>query len=253
LRLLVARLESGDSDTVAVASHDLIRNRGLATSAELAAGEASLDVDTVARIEALFRGPLALPGACTLFRADALRAINGWPSGVGSDVVVTWRLLERGWHVMHELLAVAFTDDDVTIGFPIRRRARAARALKVAARESGGTSRLPDRRSRLLARLDRAAPWLDAAFLIGWLQAVALIGTGRPGLAVGYLVLVVPITLAGRTLGRRAQREALDEAGLAVTTPARSWLAPLASLTAVHGPAALWGRASQAESVRPRR
>ena len=243
LRLLVARLESSDADTVAVVSHDLVRNRGLATSAELAAGEASLDVDTVARIEALFVGPLAMPGACTLFRADALRSVNGWPSGGGSDILVTWRFLERGWQVAHEMLAIVFTDDDVAIGSPIRRRARAARALAAAAHESGGARRLVARRSRVLARLDRAAPWLDAAFLIGWIQAIGFIGTGRPGLAIGYLVLVAPVTLAARALGRRAQREALDEACLVLTTPARSWLAPLVSLGAVHAPAALWARA----------
>src|ERR1019366_80243 len=128
---------------------------------ELPAAAASLDRDTVARIEALFLGPLALPGGCTLFRTDALRAVNGWPSGGGRGAVVAGRVRERGWQVAYEMLAIVFTVDEVTIGSPIRRRARAARALKASARESGGTHRLVARRSRVLARLDRATPWLD--------------------------------------------------------------------------------------------
>ncbi len=69
-----------------------------------------------------------------------------------------------------------------------------------------------------------------------------LLAVGAPGLAVAYVVLVAPIALAGRARARRSQREALDEAGLALTTPARSWLAPLVSLAPVHTPAALWAR-----------
>lgn len=252
LRLLVARLESGDAETVAVGGHDLIRNRGVATSAELAAGEASVDLDTVARIETLLGGPLALSGSCTLFRADALRAVNGWPEGGGSDVVVTWRFLERGWHVAYETVAIVFTDDDITIGSPVLRRARRARAVRSSARESGGTRRLVARPSRILARLDRVAPWLDAAFLIGCLQAIGFLGTGRPGLAFGYAALVAPVTLGERILACRAQREVFEEAGLGITVPARPWLGPLVSLAAVQGPAALWAYAGQAKPGRAR-
>jgi biofilm PGA synthesis N-glycosyltransferase PgaC len=244
LRLLVARLESSAADTVAAASHTLIRNRGLATSAEVAASTITLELDTQTRIEALFGGPLTMPGACTLFRSDPLRAVNGWPSGAGNDTVVTGRLLERGWHTTYERLAVVFTDDDVRVGSWPRRRVRAARALH-ASRRDLGRARLADRRSRVLGRVDRAAPLFDVAFLLGWVQAIALLATGRAGLVVSYAVLAAPVTLAGWALGRRTQHETLDEAGLTTSEPARAWLGPLASLAAVQVPAGLWARAAR--------
>jgi biofilm PGA synthesis N-glycosyltransferase PgaC len=249
VRLLVARLESCGADTVAVAGHALTRNRRDGTPGELLAVDFASELDAAQRTEGLFGGPLVADGSCTVFRTEALRAVNGWPPVEASDVVVTCRFLERGWRAVHEPLAIAFTTELVTLGSSGRRRALAARGLRAAGRESGsGAYRLAERASRVQARVDRVAPVLDVAFTIAWLQALLLVFAGQLALVAAYLVLVAPLTLAGVALERRYHREVLDEAGL-VLAPTRAVRgSPLLSLLAVQAPAAVWERLRDAHA-----
>jgi biofilm PGA synthesis N-glycosyltransferase PgaC len=218
LRLLVARLESEPPITAAVSAHTLVRNRDPGRDAEgLAAG-------------------------CTLFRADALRAVNGWPGGRTGDVLLAWRFLERGGRVVNEPLAIACATTIVTMSTPARFRADAARAVRQAARDGGGVRGLPERSSQVMACLDRVAPALDLAFTLAWVQALALVALGQVTLVAAHLVLVVPLALAGSALERRRHREVLDEAGLALVAPHEVRGAALVGLLAVQGPVATWQR-----------
>lgn len=253
VRVLAARLESCGSDTVGATAHALVRNRRDGDAAELHAADYALEIDARQRVEGLFPGPLVSDGTCTLYRTDALRAVNGWPSAPANDVVVTWRFLERGWRVVHESLAVVFTSEIVTLGSPGRSRAAAARGLRAAARESGGATRLLRRGSRVLARLDRAAPLLDFAFTVAWVQALALLVLGQTELLGSYLLLVVPLSVVGVALERRYHREVLDEAGLVLPRPPAAHLTPLLALDAVQAPVAAWERVRAPRERRPRR
>jgi biofilm PGA synthesis N-glycosyltransferase PgaC len=247
LRLLVARLQSAPPETAAVAAQTLIRNRDPGREAEGLAAGWLLELDAIRRTEALFAGPLAVNGSCTLFRTDALCVVNGWPGGQGGDVLLAWRFLERGGHVLHEPLAIAYTTTLVTTGTPARWRAAAARAVHAAADDAGGIRRLPHRSTRLLVRLDGAAPALDLAFTVAWVQALALGALGHLALVAAHLVLVVPVALGAAALERRRHREVLDEAGLVLVAPHEGRVAAL-GLQAVQGPLAVWERLR----VRPR-
>jgi poly-beta-1,6-N-acetyl-D-glucosamine synthase len=242
LRLLVARLESEPPITAAVSAHTLVRNRDPGRDAEGLAAGWSLELDAARRSEAMFAGPLAVDGTCTLFRTDALRAVNGWPGGRAGDVLLAWRFLERGGRVVNEPLAIACATTIVTMSTPARFRADAARAVRQAARDGGGVRRLPERSSQVMACLDRAAPALDLAFTLAWVQALALVALGQVTLVAAHLVLVVPLALAGSALERRRHREVLDEAGLALVAPHEVRGAALVGLLAVQGPVATWRR-----------
>ena len=242
LRLLVARLESCPPGTVGVAGHRLV----LATRASRPAprpspapGRSSSTRTSASRRCSPARwSPTA---SCTLFRTDALRAVNGWPPGEGSDVVVTWRCLERGWTVTSEPQALAIVTAPVTVTTPSQACAAAGRGLRRAARESGGATRLTSRASRFAARVDRARPALDVAGSLGWLQALALLGLGQVSLVGASLVLVAPVGLAGLALERRHHREVLDAAGLTLARPPRRWCATLGALDPCRALAAGWG------------
>ena len=241
LRLLVARLESAPPDTAAVSAHALVRNRDPGREAEGLAAGWLLELDAIRRTEAVFAGPLAVEGACTLFRTDALRVVNGW-AGHRGDVLVTWRFLERGGRVINEPLAIVCTTTIVTMSTLARWRAEAARAVRAAASDAGGVRRLPQRCSRVMVRLDRAVPALDLAFTLAWVQALALLALGQLALVAAHLVLVVPVSLAGAALERRRHREVLDEAGLVLVAPHEIRAAALLGLLAVQGPVAVWQR-----------
>jgi biofilm PGA synthesis N-glycosyltransferase PgaC len=237
LRLLVARLESSPADTVAVTGQALARTTLAGPSAEGAAAGWLVERDAIRRVEGLFAGPLATDPAGTLFHLGALRAVRGWPGGDASDVTLTWRLLERGWQVAREPLAIAFTTETITYSSISRAELASARAIRDAARATAGAGRLPRRSSRLLAHLDRRAPLLDAAFTVAAAQALLLVGLGLVSLVVGYAVLVVPLQLGAGALERRRHREVLDEVGLVLVAPR---LAGVVALPALQAPLTAW-------------
>ena len=156
-------------------------------------------------------------------------------------MVVTWRCLERGWTITSEPQALAFTATAVTSATPGRERAGARHRVRAAARESGGTTRLARRASRVMARIDRARPAFDVLCSLAWVQALVLAGFGQVSLVGGYLLLVAPVSLAGLALERRQHREVLDEAGLTLAHPPHRWRAALATLDPFQAVVGTWG------------
>jgi len=250
VRLLVARLSSSPSDTAAVAGDAVVRNHQDGSGAELLAAEYALGANAVQRVNALFQGALVAEGACSVFRTDAVRAVNGWATGAAQDVQLTWRFLERGWRVFYEPLALAFTTERITIGSAARRRARYTWGLLAALREPGRRPlRFPF--SRFLTALDVATPVLDLVFTIAWVQAVVFLAFGQFMLVGFYLLFVLPMSLAAPALARRYQRDVLDEAGLAVARRGGlGRLAPLLWTHAVQAPIGVWSGLREIQRLR---
>ena len=250
VRLLVARLSSSPSDTAAVAGDAVVRNDQDGSGAELLAAEYALGANAVQRVNALFQGALLAEGACSVFRTDAVRAVNGWPTGAAQDVQLTWRFLERGWRVFYEPLALVFTTERITIGSAARRRARHAWGLLAALHEPGRRAlRFPF--SRFLTALDVMTPVLDLAFTVAWVQAVVFLAFGQLSLVGFYLLFVLPMSLATPALARRYQRDVLDEAGLAVARRGGfGRLAPLLWTQAVQAPFGVWSELREIQRLR---
>jgi biofilm PGA synthesis N-glycosyltransferase PgaC len=242
VRLLVARLVSSPSDTAAVAGHAFVRNVRPGTLAELGATDYALAVNAAQRLHGLFQGALVAEGACSVFRTDAVRAVNGWPAVAGEDVVLTWRFLERGWRVFHEPLAVAFTTEPISIRSLGRRRARAAIGLFDAIREAGLRSlRFPF--SRFLTVVDAAVPVLDLCFTACWLPAVVLAALGHAGLVGWYVLFVLPLSLATSAIVRRNHYEVMEEIGLEPRRSVATVLAGALTFHAVQAPLSIWSYA----------
>ena len=238
LRLLVARLESSPRETAAVSGHAFVRNRQCGTRAEVLATDYAQQVDATRRIENLYQGAQVSEPACMLFQVQALRAVNGLPGGPASAVAAAWRFLERGWRVGYEPRAIAFTTEPVTLGTAGRSRARAERGLVESVRATGVDPQRPTS-SRFVTAVARSGLARDLAFVVAGLHAVALLVLGHGALVIGYLVLVVPVSVAGATLARRGQREVLDEAGLVPPRRRVDPISPLLGLQAVQAPAAI--------------
>ena len=239
IRLLVARLMSSPSDTAAVAGHAFVRNERHGTFAELEATDYTLAVNAAQRLHGLFQGALVAEGACSVFRTDAVRAVNGWSPVSGEDVVLTWRFLERGWRVFHEPLAVAFTTQNVSFRSLGRRRARAAVGLVDAIKEAGVRSlRFPF--SRFLTAVDVTAPLLDVLFTACWMPAVVLAFLGNAALVGWYLLFVLPLSLATTAIIRRNHNEVMEEIGLAPRRSAAGLASCALTFHTVQAPLSIW-------------
>ena len=213
IRLLVARLRAAPNDVTAVAGHLMVRNGRESFWTRLQAWEYLLSISAVKRVQALFQGTLVAQGAFSCYRTNALRVARGWPSAVGEDIVLTWRLLLVG-RVYHEPLALGFTSAPVDLRHLSRQRARWARGMLEAMRA------VPPWRHhrwtvRLLAGVDLLLPALDLAYAAAWLPAVALAVTGRLWILGPLAISVVPVNVVLYVLlFRRQRRTVLEPLGL---------------------------------------
>ncbi|MBV8244716.1 MAG: glycosyltransferase family 2 protein [Candidatus Eremiobacteraeota bacterium] len=69
------------------------------------------------------------PGAATMFRATALRAIGGYDTGLGDDTDVTIRLRKAGWRLKFSVEASIRTDYPETLSHLLRQRSRWTRNM----------------------------------------------------------------------------------------------------------------------------
>ena len=229
MRLLVARLLRSPADTAGVSALALVRNARTGDRAEMLAYDYTVNTHANQRVHGLFQAPLVAEGACSLFRTDAVRAVEGWTRDDHDGVMITWRFLERGWRVFHEPLAVTFATEPVSTGTWAARRVRAANAIVEGARVKGLRSlRFPF--NRFVAMTDATGPLVDGLFAGSLLIALALALMGSPALLTAYLLLVLPVSVAWTVTIRRVTRHALDEVGLHVPGGPRAWLGAAFSL-----------------------
>lgn len=84
-------------------------------------------------ISRLWRAPLnllsILPGAGSMFRADAIRQLGGYDSGLGDDTDLTLRLRKQGWKLRFALNAIVWTDVPDHYGWLLRQRSRWTRNM----------------------------------------------------------------------------------------------------------------------------
>jgi biofilm PGA synthesis N-glycosyltransferase PgaC len=251
VRMLVGRLLSSPPDTAMVAGHALARNERDGSFAEALAAEYALSANALQRVNGLFQGALVAEGACSVFRTDAVRAVNGWPLDTTDDVALTWRFLERGWRVFHETLGIAFTSANVGVGSSARRRARNAWGLLAAIREAGPLSlRFPF--SRFLAAVDLGYPWLDLLFTLGWVQALVFLLFGEASLFGWYVFLVLPMSVGAQALVRRYHRDVMDTAGIAMPKRGVERMAALLGVQAIQSPVSVWAYVEELELLRGR-
>ncbi len=108
----------------AVAANLRVRNADASLIATFQEIEYALN-DSVSRMWRARMGLLAiLPGAGSMFRADAVRALGGYDTGLGDDTDLTVRMMKQGWKLRFALDAVVWTDVPETLRALVRQRSR---------------------------------------------------------------------------------------------------------------------------------
>ncbi len=194
IRLLIARLESSPPDVRAVAGAVLVRNSRATFWSRLQAWDYFLAIASVKRMQGLFQTTLVAQGAFSLYRTDALREVDGWPDAIGEDIVLTWRLMEKGARVYFEPLAIAFTSAPETFRAFSRQRARWARGM------IEGLRTIPPWRhqggiAKVLTGIDLVIPLLDTSYMCLWVPGMILACFGHFWVVGPMTIAVVPLTM----------------------------------------------------------
>jgi len=173
IRHLVGRYLSDPVDTKAVAGEILIRNSRKNWITKAQEWDYFLGIATIKRIQSLFQGTMVAQGAFSLYERKTLDELGGWPEMVGEDIVLTWKILSKGYRVGHAENALAFTDCPDTLKRFVRQRQRWSRGLIEAFKENPSILFQP-RFSTLYVWWNTMFPFMDIAFTFGFLPGIIL-------------------------------------------------------------------------------
>lgn len=187
IRHLVGRYLSDPADTKAVAGEILIRNSRENWITKAQEWDYFLGIATVKRIQSLFQGTLVAQGAFSLYDRKTLIELGGWPEMVGEDIVLTWKILSKGYRVGHAEDALAFTDCPNTLLKFVRQRQRWSRGLIEAFKENPLILFRP-RFTTLYIWWNTMFPLMDIAYTFGFIPGLILA-------CFGIYWIVGPMTL----------------------------------------------------------
>ena len=173
VRHLVGRYLSDPINTKAVAGEILIRNSRENWITKAQEWDYFLGIATIKRIQSLFQGTMVAQGAFSLYERKTLNELGGWPEMVGEDIVLTWKILSKGYRVGHAENALAFTDCPNTLKRFVRQRQRWSRGL-IEAFKANPSILFQPRFSTLYVWWNTMFPLMDIAFTFGFLPGIVL-------------------------------------------------------------------------------
>ena len=188
IKHLVGRYLSDPTNTKAVAGEILIRNSRENWITKAQEWDYFLGIATIKRIQSLFQGTLVAQGAFSLYDRGVLNELGGWPEMVGEDIVLTWKILSKGYRVGHAEDALAFTDCPNSLKKFVRQRQRWSRGMIEAFKENPLILFQP-RFSTLYVWWNTLFPLMDLAFTFGFLPGIVLA-------FFGFYWIVGPMTLS---------------------------------------------------------
>lgn len=112
-----------------------------------------LSIAAVKRYQGSYRSTLVAQGAFSAYLTRAVREVGGWPDdALGEDIVLTYRLLQRGWASTYEPRAAGYTDVPETLRAFFRQRSRWALGM--------------------LEGLSAVPPWRQGSFFACWFESI---------------------------------------------------------------------------------
>lgn len=174
--LLAAQLAHHEDLAAVTANPRLLRTETLIE--KLQAVEFSTTVSTQRRGHSAWGRISTISGVCTMFRADALRAIGGFDSTQPTeDIEITWRLQCAGWRVGYEPMATIGTYPMPTLRRWFQQRRRWAAGLVRAVITNGRQAIRPRNYAvwPLLLEAIGSIIWCHAYFMLIliWLMCLA--------------------------------------------------------------------------------
>lgn len=191
---LVGRYLSDPPNTAAVAGSVLVRNSRHNWVTKIQEWDYFNGIAAVKRVQSLLQGTLVAQGAFSLYRADVLRDVGGWPECVGEDIVLTWALLERGWRVGYCEDACAFTNAPTTLRQFMRQRQRWSRGL-IEAFKHHWRLLFRWRLSAIFIWWNLLFPYIDFMYTVVFLPGILLAFFGIYWIAGPMTLIVLPLAM----------------------------------------------------------
>jgi poly-beta-1,6-N-acetyl-D-glucosamine synthase len=215
LKRIVARLLSDPAHTAAVAGCVLVRNSRSSLMTRLQEWDYFLGISSAKRQQALYQGTLVAQGAFSAFKTSALRQCEGWPAVIGEDIVLTWKLLSKGFRVGYEATALCFTNAPANVSDFWRQRQRWARGMIEGLKRYGSLA-WKGNLTGFFVGVDFVIPWIDLFYSIVFLPGVILALTGRYYIVGPMTLLVIPLAFLIVILMFHKQRQVFEELNLKV-------------------------------------
>ena len=215
LKRIVARLLSDPAHTAAVAGCVLVRNSRASMMTRLQEWDYFIGISSAKRQQALYQGTLVAQGAFSAFKTAALRDCDGWPPVIGEDIVLTWKLLSRGYRVGYEATALCFTNAPTKVKGFWRQRQRWARGMVEGLKRYGSLA-WQGNMTGFFVGVDFVIPIIDLFYSVVFLPGVILALTGRYYIVGPMTLLVLPIAFLIVVLMLHKQRQVFDELNLKV-------------------------------------
>jgi poly-beta-1,6-N-acetyl-D-glucosamine synthase len=216
LRRIVARLLISPPDTVAVAGALFVRNsrRNFITRAQ--EWDYFLGIASVKRQQGLFQGTMVAQGAFSVYRAEALEEVGGWPDRIGEDIVLTWAMMRRGGRVGYERTAIAFTGAPEDVSGFARQRRRWARGMIEGLREHGGALLIGGRSNAHAVLVNFIFPFIDVVYSVAFPIGIVLALFGNFAIVGPMTLAVLPLNLLLSGVMFHLSKQSFDEVGLKV-------------------------------------
>ncbi|WP_066305058.1 glycosyltransferase [Bacillus sp. FJAT-29814] len=240
VRRLMARMASSPDNVCAIAGAVLVRNSRENWLAHIQEWDYFLGIASIKRLQGLYQGTLVAQGAYSLYLADVIREVGGWPDAIGEDIVLTWAFLEKHYKVYFEPTAVAFTDVPIKIKHFARQRSRWARGM-IEALKRVKPWQHPMIFTRYLTGSNLLMPYLDVVYTFVWIPGLLLCFFGYFWIVGPHTLFVLPLTLLTNYILLRFQKNVFKTLNLRIRKNWAGFILYVLCYQIIMAPISVWG------------
>lgn len=215
IRYLMSRQLSSPDDVVATAGAVLTRNSRINFWTRVQEWDYFLGIASIKRMQGMYGGTLVAQGAYSVYKTKQIREIGGYPDVIGEDIVITWLLLEKGYKVYFEPLAVAFTDVPEKLSHLQKQRSRWARGM-IEALKVVKPWQYKSNFVKYATGLNMLMPLMDITYTLVWIPGVVLAFFGHTYIAGPLTLLVLPLAIIQNYILYRYQKRVFKELKLKI-------------------------------------
>ena len=188
LSILVTDYIKSPPNTVACAGTILVKNSRKSWITRFQEQDYFFAISSIKRTQHLSRGVLVAQGALSIYRKWAIEECGGWQPLVGEDIILSWNILNKGYHISHSERAICWTNAPEIYKQYFQQRRRWARGMVEAFKNSPAIlfSKQP---YIIFIWFNLLFPILDFSYLFIFAPSVIL------ALTMGHYLIVSKITL----------------------------------------------------------
>ena len=233
-----------DPPSAAIAGAVLVRNSRKNMVTKVQEWDYFHGIAAIKRIQSLYQGTLVAQGAYTLYKTETIHELGGWKDTVGEDIVLTWEMLAKGYRVGYAENAVAFTNAPDTWKQFFHQRARWARGILEALRNSPEVLAKP-RKTQMFIFWNIGFMYIDLIYTFVFIPGIILALFGNFLIAGPITLLVLPLGLIINYVMFKKSNKMFQEQGLKVRSNPAGFIGYSLFYNLILQPASVFGYAME--------